>query len=128
MCCGCGSRSCHDGPRPGRWTPVSLVPIHPIVNGQLYRETGAAPVYLAQDQQLFWIPTPDALVAMGFGWNVNVVPDGSLARPGGSRHSTGSGGSDRAGLPARHWILLMGGEFRPARARRQVTRQQAPGP
>ncbi|MFN0181897.1 MAG: hypothetical protein ACKVZ0_24105 [Gemmatimonadales bacterium] len=60
---------------------VPIVPAHPIVEGQLYREATAAPVYLANGNQLFWIPTPDALTAMGFSWNVTVVPDGSLPYP-----------------------------------------------
>jgi hypothetical protein len=48
-------------------------------NGMLVRETGQPAVYVMCQGTLVWIPTPDALGHLGFGWGqVQVVPDGSL--------------------------------------------------
>lgn len=50
-----------------------------IREGELYREASAPEVYVIQNGSKIWIPTPDALFAMGYHWgNVKVVPDGKL--------------------------------------------------
>ena len=50
-----------------------------VREGGLYREVGAPEVFIIQGGKKVWIPTPDALFAMGYKWdNVQVVPDGKL--------------------------------------------------
>ena len=50
-----------------------------IREGGLYREVSKPEVYVIQDGKKVWIPTPDALFAMGYKWSdIQVVPDGKL--------------------------------------------------
>lgn len=52
-----------------------------IVEGGAYREQSRPEVYVISDGRKVWIPTPDALAAMGISWSqVTVVPDGALER------------------------------------------------
>jgi hypothetical protein len=50
-----------------------------ITEGGLYRETSHGEVYIIHQGKKVWIPTPDALFAMGHDWSqVSIVPDGTL--------------------------------------------------
>lgn len=50
-----------------------------VVEGNLYRESSAPEVYIIQGDKKIWVPTPDALFAMGHDWSrVNVVAPGAL--------------------------------------------------
>lgn len=50
-----------------------------INEGELYRESSAPEVFVIHDGKKVHIPTPDALIGMGYDWSrVNVVPDGTL--------------------------------------------------
>jgi hypothetical protein len=51
-----------------------------ITEGNLYREVSHPEVYVIHQGKKVWIPTPDALFAMGYDWSkVRVVPDGALS-------------------------------------------------
>jgi hypothetical protein len=50
-----------------------------VVEGRVYRESSGPEVYLISAGKKIWVPTADALFAMGFDWSsVTVVPDGTL--------------------------------------------------
>lgn len=58
---------------------IPIMGITQIVEGKLYRETSKPHVYVIHGGRKVWIPTGDALSAMGYTWNqVNIVPDRSL--------------------------------------------------
>jgi hypothetical protein len=51
----------------------------PINEGELYRESSAPEVFVIHDGKKVHIPTPDALIGMGYHWSdVHVVADGTL--------------------------------------------------
>jgi hypothetical protein len=50
-----------------------------IIEGNLYRENSSPEVYVINGNKKIWIPTPDALLAMGHQWSdVNIVADAAL--------------------------------------------------
>jgi hypothetical protein len=58
--------------------PASAQPV--LSEGGLYKERSSPEVYLLSGGRKIWIPTPDALVAMGRAWSdVAVVQDGALS-------------------------------------------------
>jgi len=59
---------------------IAICIAQPIVDGRIYREAGSPDIFLIQNQRKIRIPTPEALVNMGFALaSVQVVANGALA-------------------------------------------------
>jgi len=57
----------------GNWATFAVAP-------NLYQEASAQGVYVIHNGKKVWIPTPDALTSMGYGWgSVFTIADGGLA-------------------------------------------------